>query len=123
MEDVLIVDDDAAVRSTLTKMLEQAGFMVIAVDNGLAALAELREERIRAIVCDIQMPFLEGRRFYDELAGINPAMANRVVFVTGFGKDEEIRRFIERTGRPVVHKPVDITELVNVVRSIIEQGR
>ncbi len=122
MEDVLIVDDDPAVRGTLTKMLEQAGFMVSAVDNGLAALAELREERVRAVVCDIKMPFLEGRRFYDELASAHPDIAERVIFVTGHGGDPQVRRFIERTGRPILDKPVAKTELVKAVQSLIDRA-
>ena len=43
--DVLVVDDDDATHTTLTKMLERAGFMVTAADNGLAAVAELEQHR------------------------------------------------------------------------------
>ena len=123
MVDVLVVDDDEGTRMTLTKMLERAGFVVTAVDNGLAAIAELEQQPVRAIVCDIQLPFLEGGRFYDELSGSHPAMAEKVVFVTGRASDEYVSELIERSGRQVVHKPVNINRLVSVVRSMVEEDR
>ena len=122
MVDVLVIDDDEGARKTLTKMLERAGFMVTAVDNGLAALAELEQQPIRAVVCDIQLPFLEGGRFYDELSSSYPAMAEKVVFVTGRAPDEEVQELIERSGRPVFLKPIDRKALVNAVRSMVERG-
>ncbi len=116
-----MVDDDAGARNTLSRILERAGFMVTAVDNGLAAIAELEQQPVRAIVCDIQMPFLEGGRFYDELAKSLPAMAGRVVFVTGWANDEQVRQLVERSGRQVVRKPVDVKQLVNAVRSVVDR--
>ncbi len=121
MTDVLVVDDDDATRNTLKKMLERAGFMVTAVDNGLAAIAELEQQRVTAIVSDIQMPFLEGGRFYDELSSNHPALAERVIFVTGHGGDEHVRELARRSGRPVIHKPVKINELVTAVRAVVDR--
>ena len=67
------------------------------------------------------LPFLEGNRFYDELAHEYPEMAERVVFVTGALSDEEIRPMVERTGRPLLRKPVGAAELLRVVRMVFEQ--
>jgi CheY-like chemotaxis protein len=119
--DVLIVDDDDAVRHAFSRALERAGFMVTAVDNGLAAVAELHEQDYRAIVCDIHMPFLEGRSFYDELTREFPALARRVVFATGWVEHDEVGPFLKRSGRPVLSKPVDLAELAEVVRRVADQ--
>ncbi|MFQ6046457.1 MAG: response regulator [Gemmatimonadales bacterium] len=117
--DVLVVDDDADVRRTFKKALERAGFAVVAVESGLQAVAELRERHFRAIVSDIQMEFLEGRRFFDELVSEYPEMVPRVVFATGFADDEGISQFLRNAGRPVLRKPVDMKELVAVVRRVV----
>lgn len=119
--DVLIIDDDAQVRDVHRRLLERAGYMVTAVDNGLAALAALQEQRFQVIVCDVQMPFLKGQSFYDALADAFPAMRQRVVFVTGWGDDPEVRTFLANTGRPALHKPVEPKELVAMVRRIAER--
>ncbi len=119
--DILIVDDDESVRKAFRRALERAGYMVTAVDNGLAAFAELQQHTYRAIVCDVDMPFLEGQSFYHEMLQDYPAMAARVVFATGWTEHDEVGSFLERTGRPVLKKPVDIKELVATVRAIIDQ--
>lgn len=118
--DVLLVDDDQQVLDVHRRVLERAGYMVRAVDNGLAAFAELQSQQFHAILCDLQMPFLEGQSFYDELTRAYPDMARRVVFVTAFGKDEKVRELLARTGRPVLHKPVEFDDLVTAVRRLIE---
>ena len=120
--DVLIVDDDEDVRRTFSRALERAGYMVTAVENGLAAIAELHQQSCSVIVCDIHMPFLEGKSFYDELSKDFPALAQRVVFATGWAEHDEVGPFLERTGRPVLHKPVDFKELVAAVRGVAERG-
>ena len=119
--DVLIVDDDEAVRHAFSRALERAGFMVAAAENGLAAFAELQQRSFRAIVCDVHMPFLEGRSFYDELVRDYPAMARRVVFATGWMEHDEVGPFLERTGLPVLRKPVDLALLADTVRSVADQ--
>jgi DNA-binding NtrC family response regulator len=117
--DVLIVDDDEAVRHAFSKALERAGFSVTAVENGLAAVAELQQRTYRAIVCDVHMPFLEGRGFYDELLRDYPDLVRRVVFATGW--TDEVGLFLRLTGRPVLRKPVDLTELTDTVRRVADQ--
>ncbi|GBD33044.1 MAG: hypothetical protein KatS3mg081_0117 [Gemmatimonadales bacterium] len=118
--DVLIVDDDEAVRSVYQRTLERAGYMVKAVDNGLAAFAELQEQRYRAIICDIQMPFLKGYNLFEELKANLPEAASRVIFVTGLAGREDIQDFLQKTGRPYLTKPVEIGELLAVVRKVVE---
>lgn len=120
MADVLIVDDDTSVRNSLVKILEHAGFMVAAADNGLAAFAELQQRKFRAIVCDIKMPFLGGKQFYQQLEEVFPPMASRVVFVTAWAGDDEVHAFLEQTGQPVLQKPVEFNELINAVRGMVE---
>ncbi|HET7040197.1 MAG TPA: response regulator, partial [Gemmatimonadales bacterium] len=61
---VLLVEDDPLVRSAMIKILERGGFTVSAVPNGLAALAELRDQRYSAIVTDLKLPFLQGDDFF-----------------------------------------------------------
>ncbi len=119
--DILIVDDDPSVRNVLERTLRRSGFMTTAVDNGLAALATLREERAQAILCDVQMAFLDGGRFYDELATEMPEAAARVIFITGLCDSDRIRDITERTGRPVINKPIDMQRLRSEIESLVAQ--
>ncbi len=120
--DVLIVDDDEWARSTLTKVLRRAGFMAVGVYNGLAALAALQKKEYKAVVCDIRMPFVGGKRFYRQLMNELPEMANRVIFVTGRASDAEIAELAVETDRPVLAKPINSDELITAVRSLARPG-
>ena len=122
MARILAVDDEENFRGAFARALERAGYMVRAMDNGLAALAELQEHQYRAIVSDIHMPFLEGSSFYGELMAQHPQMAQRVVFATGWADQDEVGEFLKRTGRPVLRKPVDLKHLVKTVRSVADRG-
>ena len=106
MTDILVVDDDEGTRKKLTEMLERAGFMVTAVDSGLAAITVLERQQVTAIVSDFQMPFLEGGRFFDELSSAHPDMSKKVIFVTGHGSDEHVR---------------ELAKLLEVVRDALDR--
>lgn len=57
---MLVVEDDESVREYLRILLEQAGYSVIALENGATALAYLRRVRADVIVLDLMMPVLDG---------------------------------------------------------------
>jgi two-component system response regulator MprA len=115
--DVLIIDDDPAVRRAVGKALERSGYMVEAVESGLAAVAALQQHNYRAIICDVRMPFLDGVSFYDELEKDHPEEAKKVVFVTAFAREPTVQAFLERIDRPVVEKPFELDDLLAVVKA------
>ena len=115
---VLLVEDDPLVRSAMVKILERGGFTVSAVPNGLAALSELRDQRFSAIVTDLKLPFLQGDDFFRQVQELFPDMARRIVFVTGWGHDQQIREFLTQTGQPCLPKPFEASELVAAVQRV-----
>jgi DNA-binding NtrC family response regulator len=119
--DVLIVDDDQDIRTRYALLLERAGYAVITAENGLAALAMLQNQTPRVILCDIRMAFLEGRAFYHELAKEHKELTHRTVFMTGSADDPEIQAFAKATGRPLLIKPVDASDLVAVVARVAKE--
>lgn len=116
--DILIVDDDAAIRAVYKRALERAGYMVNTAENGLAAFAELQQHRYQVILCDLQMPFLKGYNLFEELRAGIPDMADRVIFVTGWVDRQDLAQFLSQTGRPFLQKPVDLKDLVAAVRTV-----
>ena len=116
--DILVIEDDPTVQQVISKALGRAGYMVKCVDNGLQALAEVQSTDFRAIVCDVGLPFLEGKSLYDHLKADHPAAAARIIFVTGMANDPTIQRVLAATGRPVIGKPFDLEDLLRKVRSV-----
>ncbi len=105
------------------RLLEQGGFEVLAAVNGMEAFEHLRTQDVDAILCDIDMPTLNGTGFFEQLEELQPDMASRVVFVTGHADEPETRRFLEQTGQPFLGKPTQDDELVAAVRRIIQRRR
>ncbi len=120
MTNVLLVEDDQDVRSVFVETLETAGFGVTSAENGIAAFATLKDKTFDVIICDYRLPFLDAKGFYDELKEYYPAMAERVVFVTGWAHDEETRKFLQRTRQPFLGKPCSAVELLEAVRRMAE---
>lgn len=121
---VLIVEDDKAVRQAFAKILEQAGFVVTAVPDAVDAFREIKQDsKIDVVVCDVALPGLEGTTFYEHLAQRYPALKRRVVFVTGYAKDDNTRKLLEHTGRPFLTKPVELKDfLTAVMRTALQPG-
>lgn len=115
---VLVIEDDPANRSAIARAVRQAGFEVHAVENGIAGYTELERRTYGAIVCDVRMPYLGGKSFFEQIEEKYPNLAGRVVFVTAWAHEPETRRFLEQTGQPFIPKPYDLTRLQDTVAAI-----
>ena len=71
------------------------------------------------IVCDLKMPRVDGPAFYRAIAASSPALARRVIFVTGDVAGTEAERFLEETGCRWLPKPFRLSDLLRAVREVI----
>jgi PAS domain S-box-containing protein len=115
---MLVVDDEAAMRAAITRFLTGLGHSVTAAAGGLEARALLDANEYDVVLLDLRMPDLGGDTLYEELRDRDPRHAHRVVFVTGDVQSEPVRRFLERSGRPVVGKPFQLDELATVLAGV-----
>lgn len=122
MTEVLIIDDDDAVRAAFSRILRHAGFQVTPVENGVAALHQVRQREFDVVVCDYRMPELGGQGFYEQVEEYFPLIAGRVVFVTAFAEDPKIQTFLAQTGQPVLGKPVENEKLIDAVNQIVARN-
>ncbi|OYV70187.1 MAG: hypothetical protein B7Z72_07335 [Gemmatimonadetes bacterium 21-71-4] len=99
--------------------LEQAGFAVRAAADGHEALSLLASEPVDVLLTDVRMPRVGGRAFYEQLSRDAPEAATRVVFSTGDTVRDDTLAFLERAGRPVLHKPFKLVELRQVLASAL----
>jgi len=117
MPRVLVVDDDPAVVRALTGFLRRAGYEVMAAESAAAALAALDQaEPLDAVVSDVLMPGMNGLALYDVLVARAPALARRVVFLTGAAADPGVHGPIESRGVPLISKLNDYQLVVDAVR-------
>ena len=118
---VLVIDDDALVCRSLTRLLREH-HEVVALTNPREALDRIEAgEQFDAILCDVMMPELSGIEVYQHLAAQAPEHAARLVFVTGGAFSPEARDFLESGRHRVLEKPVTQTTLLNAVARILAQ--
>jgi PAS domain S-box-containing protein len=116
---VLVVEDEAALGAAVAEALADAGYVVDRASDGVEALEHVRGNAYDLIVCDLKMPRLDGSAFYHELQAHNPAMARRVLFVTGDVAGTEAERFLEETGCRWLAKPFRLKDLLRVAREML----
>jgi CheY-like chemotaxis protein len=113
---VLLVEDEPLVADMLEDLLALDGHEVDRAANGREALEWLRSRSYALIVSDVRMPDLSGPALYQELLRIHPALARRVVFVTGDVVSPETRRFLDETGLGYLAKPFAVSEFRAVIQ-------
>jgi CheY-like chemotaxis protein len=119
--EVLIVDDDDAIRETLRCILEDASYTVLEDHDGLAAVQRLRRSRTpKVVLLDLMMPGLDGAGVLKEITGDRHLMRRcAFVLVTASHKmlTPSFVKLLSSLSIPVITKPWDIDHLLKVVAS------
>jgi two-component system NtrC family sensor kinase len=116
---VLLVEDERELASVVGEALTRAGMQVDHAGDGAEATARAHRSGYDVVICDLQMPGVDGMAFYRAIAAATPALARRVIFVTGDTAGPEARRFFAETGCRVVAKPFRFADLLRAVRETL----
>jgi CheY-like chemotaxis protein/two-component sensor histidine kinase len=104
---VLIVDDDPLVIRAVGRILGP-GFEVTTSPSAADALARIeRGEGFQAVLCDLMMPQMTGMELHARVAARDPAMARRMIFMTGGAFTEAAARFVAESRAPCFDKPFE----------------
>jgi DNA-binding NtrC family response regulator len=119
---VLIVDDDIQLAWSLKQSLERDGYDATIVPHGGLALKFVQEHHLDAVVCDLQMPRVEGDLLYATIERLNPSLARRFIFITGVNGCPQFQKFIDTIDLPALHKPVALDALRGEVMRVAERS-
>lgn len=81
---VLVIEDEAALRQTIRRMLESAGHEVVEAENGRTGLEAFRKNLLDVVITDIIMPNKEGIETIRDIRALNPGI--RIVAISGGGR-------------------------------------
>jgi two-component system NtrC family sensor kinase len=116
---VLVVDDEPELADLLRAMLEGAGHEVATAESGAVALELLGEARFDAIICDMRMPDLDGAGLWRAVRERDPALARRMLFVTGDTLSRAARQLLDESGCPSLDKPFARADLLASLRAAL----
>jgi two-component system, cell cycle sensor histidine kinase and response regulator CckA len=124
---VLVVDDESVVAHTLKVLLQGEHDLVVA-QSGAEALDLLQDEAASmpaydAILCDLMMPGMTGIELFEVLRREYPALAGRVVFMTGGVSMLRVSEFLESVPNAKFEKPFDIAELRRCLHRLVASSR
>jgi CheY-like chemotaxis protein len=116
---VLVVDDDAAVRSVVVEYLGIFGRRVVEAENGLQALLQIKHHRPGAVILDLRMPRLGGLDVLKRIRQFDPTI--QVVVITGDLSSDTHRVAEELGAQLVLPKPIDLDRL-RVALGLVEEA-
>jgi signal transduction histidine kinase/BarA-like signal transduction histidine kinase len=116
---ILVVEDEAQLASAVVDALRDVGYVVDYAADGEEALAKVHTQAYDLVVCDLKMPRLDGKAFYRELEAAAPALATRVIFVTGDVAGTDAEQFLKESGCRWLAKPFRLRDLLKTVREAL----
>ena len=117
---ILVIDDEDSFVRALTRLLRRDGYRVDTARNGRRALTQLQARPYDVILCDLQMPDVDGPAFYALLTQQYPALCQRVIFLTGNTRGAASRTFLEQSGRPWLRKPSPIAAIRRAIQDVLQ---
>jgi CheY-like chemotaxis protein len=122
---VLLVDDERPIRLALGRYMRRNGWEVDEAEDGAVALGKLDASSVEGydlVITDLRMPVLSGFEVHDWLAEHRPDLFARLVIATGDVASQPVREFLNRTPRPVLEKPFELSALEELVGKVRREG-
>jgi len=112
---ILLAEDEMAMRTYLSRALENAGYEVVSVDRGTVAVPLLETQHFDLLLSDIVMPEMDGIELAQRCGEISPA--TKVMFITGFAA-VTLKANREAPQARVLSKPFHLRDLVLEVERV-----
>ena len=118
MSRIILAEDDHDMRRFLAKALQNAGYDVVAFDNGRSAYERIREEPFTLLLTDIVMPEMDGIELARRATELDPDL--KVMFITGFAAVALNPDSKAPKDAKVLSKPFHLRDLVNEVEKMLQ---
>ncbi len=121
MAKILIIEDEAAIRRVLVKILseENKTYEVEEAEDGLVGVEKLKEEDFDLVLCDIKMPKMDGIEVLEAIKKIKPEIP--VVMISGHGDLDTAVNTMRLGAFDYISKPPDLNRLLNTVRNALDR--
>ena len=110
---VMLVDSLAEGQQPLDKKFEEKGFRVIRVSNEQQCLAEIKSRKFQVIIFDVDLNGKHGFEIMKDIRQVRPDVG--IVILTGESEEEWVDEAMNNSSYAMVHKPVDVEKLIDIV--------
>ncbi|MCL5005238.1 MAG: sigma-54-dependent Fis family transcriptional regulator, partial [Acidobacteria bacterium] len=116
---VLVVDDEAGIRQSLTDVLQDEGYRVTAVESGEACLDYLAKEKCDVLLLDVWLPGIDGLETLEQVRTLEHSPV--VVMISGHGTIETAVRATKKGAFDFIEKPLSIEKTLLTLKHAIEE--
>lgn len=119
MPNILLIDDERAIRKTLGEILIYEGYKLEEAADGEDGLKKFKEKTYDLVLCDIKMPKLDGMEFLEKARAINPDVP--IVMISGHGTIETAVEAVKKGAYDYISKPPDLNRLLITIRNAMDK--
>ena len=119
MSNILIIDDEKAIRKTLSEILSYEGYKIDEAGDGEEGFRKFREKEYDVILCDIKMPKMDGIEFLEKAKEFNPDIP--IIMISGHGTIETAVEAVKKGAYDYISKPPDLNRLLITIRNAMDK--
>jgi DNA-binding NtrC family response regulator len=120
MPDILIIDDEKAIRKTLSEILSFEGYKIDEASDGEEGLKKFKDRNYDVILCDIKMPKIDGIEFLQKAGESNPDVP--IIMISGHGNIETAVEAVKTGAFDYISKPPDLNRLLITIRNAMDKS-
>src|SRR5688500_1493323 len=121
MATILIIDDEKAIRKTLTAVLTCEGYKLGEATDGEEGLIKYKDKTYDVVLCDIKMPKIDGMEFLQKANDTNPDVP--IIMISGHGNIETAVEAVKKGAYDFIQKPPDLNRLLITIRNAMERNK
>ena len=120
MPNILIIDDEKAIRKTLTEILSFEGYKIDEAVDGEEGLKKFKDKTYDVVLSDIKMPKIDGLDFLQRALEANPDVP--IIMISGHGNIETAVEAVKKGAYDFIQKPPDLNRLLITIRNAMERN-
>ena len=121
-KNILVIEDEELMSSSLLWLLEKSGYNVTVANNGEEALLKVKNMNFNLIIVDVRMPCIDGIDTLSNIRDYFKKSGNKLVpeiIITGYADENSYKRAMDLGVADYIYKPFESTEILKAIRSHI----
>ncbi len=120
MPNILVIDDERAIRNVLKDILSNEGYKTEEAADGEEGFKKFSSANFDVVLCDIKMPKMDGLEFLQKATEANPDVP--IIMISGHGNIETAVEAVKKGAFDYISKPPDLNRLLITIRNATDKN-